>query len=203
MWIEHEPLRNNPPNAYFITGTSMATIVRCIEGHAFDRAASEACPICRSTVWEKQPVAENKPRWDRTKAKETAVGTVSIVASIVLVLGTIYIAHNIWTSNLIKLVRQPPHPLRYEHASLLERLVEATIQDWHGEKPREPVNPLDNNTAFQPATGNETPKPFAPPQRGNPFGKKNVFQLVTGNENKNIVVQPTTGKEIPNPFAPE
>jgi hypothetical protein len=59
----------------------MATLVRCIEGHAFDRAASETCPICGSTVWKnepvkepvKEPVYENKPPLDRTKIIELAV----------------------------------------------------------------------------------------------------------------------------------
>jgi hypothetical protein len=57
----------------------MATLVRCIEGHAFDRAASETCPICGSTVWKnepvKEPVYENKPPLNRTKIIEIAVVT--------------------------------------------------------------------------------------------------------------------------------
>jgi hypothetical protein len=83
----------------------MATLVRCIEGHAFDRAASETCPICGSTVWKNEPVIKSRaPPWDRTKAKQAAVSVGYLVASIVFVGATINIAHDIWTSNFVKSV---------------------------------------------------------------------------------------------------
>lgn len=61
----------------------MATLVRCIEGHAFDRAASETCPICGSTVWTngpvKKPVYENRPPLDREKIMAIAVLAASVI----------------------------------------------------------------------------------------------------------------------------
>jgi hypothetical protein len=71
----------------------MATLVRCIEGHAFDRAASETCPICGSTVWKnetvkksiKEPVYEKKPPLDRTKIIELAVVAASIIFSLAMI----------------------------------------------------------------------------------------------------------------------
>jgi hypothetical protein len=54
------------------TRTSMATLVRCIEGHEFESAVSETCPICGSAVSKKEPVVENKPPLGRTGAKKIA-----------------------------------------------------------------------------------------------------------------------------------
>jgi hypothetical protein len=134
----------------------MATLVRCIEGHAFDMAASETCPICGSTVWKNEPVVKNKPPpRDRTKAKEAAVVIGYLVASIVFVLATISIAHDIWTSNFVKNVwehtHHPPPPRTDEEIrkSLLEKLGEG------GKK--------------------EISNPFAPPKPNNPFDPKTRF----------------------------
>jgi hypothetical protein len=54
------------------TRTSMATLVRCIEGHAFDSAASERCPTCGSAASKTQLVVEHKPPRGRTGAKKIA-----------------------------------------------------------------------------------------------------------------------------------
>jgi hypothetical protein len=67
----------------------MATLPTCVEGHAFDMAPSETCPICGSTVWKnepvKEPVYENKPPLDRTKIIELAVVTVSFTFSLAVI----------------------------------------------------------------------------------------------------------------------
>jgi hypothetical protein len=151
----------------------MATLVRCIEGHAFDMAASETCPICGSTVWKNEPVVKNKPPpWDRTKAKQAAVVIGYLVASIVFIGVTINIAHNIWTSNFVKSVTKnveehthPPPPPRTDEEirkSILKKLGAGGQPD-------------DKNTASQPTTKKEIPNPFAPPKLGNPSDNNNPF----------------------------
>ena len=146
----------------------MATLVRCIEGHAFDMAASETCPVCGSTVWKNETVVKNNPSpWDRTKAKKTAVVIGYLVASIVFIGVTINIAHDIWTSNFVKAVTKkveerthPPSPPRTDaeiRKSILKKLG------------------ADNNTALRPTTEKEIPNPFVPPEPGNPFDPKTRF----------------------------
>lgn len=151
----------------------MATLVRCIEGHAFDMAASETCPVCGSTVWKNETVVKNNPPpWDRTKAKKTAVVIGYLVAAIVFVGVTINIAHDIWTSHFVKAVTKnveehthPPPPPRTDEEtrkSLLKKL-------GAGGKPD------DKDTASQPTKAKEIPNPFAPPEPGNPFDPKTRF----------------------------
>jgi hypothetical protein len=150
----------------------MATLVRCIEGHAFDMAASETCPICGSTVGKDKSVLENKPSPDRTKAKQIAMAVGYVFASIVFVLATIGIAYDIWTSNFVKSVIQnvsehihhPPPPRSDEEIrkSILKKL-------GAGSKPD------DTNTVSQPATPREIPNPFVSPEPRNPFDSKTQF----------------------------
>jgi hypothetical protein len=150
----------------------MATLVRCIEGHAFDMAASETCPICGSTVWKNEPVVKNKsPPWDRTKAKQVAVVIGYLVATIVFVGATITVAHDIWTSNFAKSViknveehTHPPPPRTDEETrkSILKKLGAENEPD-------------DESAASQRATPKEIPNPFVPPKPGNPFDSKTRF----------------------------
>jgi hypothetical protein len=146
----------------------MATLVRCIEGHAFDRAASETCPICGSTVWKTELVVENKTPRNLKATKEAAVGIGYVVASIVFIGVTINIAHDIWTSHFVKAVtknveehtRPPPPPRTDEEIrkSILKKLG------------------ADNSTASQPTKEKEIPNPFVSPEPHNPFDPKIRFQ---------------------------
>lgn len=60
----------------------MATLVRCIEGHAFDPAASETCPICGSAVFKKEPGVENKRPRNVIDAKRLVEFASTLVGSI-------------------------------------------------------------------------------------------------------------------------
>jgi hypothetical protein len=153
----------------------MATLVRCIEGHAFDRAASETCPVCGSTVWknerDKEPVAENKPPRDRTKTREIAVVTASIVFSLAMIFAIAFgigqlmpaggiksLIHDAWER-----IHPPPRPTDGEKRNSFKNKLGAESK------------PDDKNTASQPAPPKEIPNPFVSPKPGNPFDPKIRF----------------------------
>jgi hypothetical protein len=155
----------------------MATLVRCIEGHAFDMTASETCPICGSTVWKKstaskrEPIDENKPPRDRTKAKELAVVTISIVFSLAMIFAIAFGVGQLMPAGGIKLVihdaweRIHPPPRRTDEEkrnSFTKRLGAESKAD-------------DKNKVSQPATPKEIPNPFVSPKSENPFDPKIRF----------------------------
>ena len=149
----------------------MATLVRCIEGHAFDMAASATCPICGSTVWKNEPVVKNRPPpWDRTKAKQAAVAVGYLVAAIVVVGVIINIVHDIWTSNFVKSVtkniEEHTHPPPPRTDAEIRKLILKKLGAGGGD---------DKSTASQPTTAKETPNPSAPAQFPNPFDPKIRF----------------------------
>jgi hypothetical protein len=159
----------------------MATLVRCIEGHAFDLAASETCPIFGSTVWKnepvKEPVYENRPPLNRTKIIENALGTIGIIVffpmlfAIALGIGQLMpviksAIHDYWqrVEALERAHSPPPSP----EVSFRKACEEMKLHDCRFPPPK-PQNP------FAPKPGDTVaPKPEKPfvPEIGNLFGPK-------------------------------
>lgn len=170
----------------------MATLERCIEGHAFDRAASETCQICGSTVWKKQPVAENTPPRDRaTEAADVFFSKHPVVASLfVVVVGAtwlvmVYRIEHYSTEQLGRLLKLKEYQSVIENVA--ERIHDAWVRSYPTPPPRtdEEIRRLlkkklgegkfdDTNTASQPITAKEIPNPFDPEPR-NPLDPKTRF----------------------------
>lgn len=207
----------------------MATLVRCIEGHAFDKAGSETCPICGSAIFEKESVVKNEPSGDLTQAKKRAEFAWGIVSLVVIGVATVlmvqYIRNSkffIAISDTAQLVIDPP--CSASDRWIVERLIEAPFEYRNGEKPcgrpsrginspkpnaiQKAIDPLNKTTVSPPQTPNQfeqfrNPKLFEQSKPENSLDPKFRFAPATGSENNNTASQPTTGKDSPNPFPPK
>jgi hypothetical protein len=99
----------------------MATLVRCIEGHAFDMTASTTCPICGSTVWKAESVKVEKAPKAPLMTIESAVGVASIIFTIAMIIGGAWGIRQLMPPGGIKEVlssvwkKGHPDPLRLDH----------------------------------------------------------------------------------------
>jgi hypothetical protein len=157
----------------------MATLVRCIEGHAFDMAASETCPTCGSAVGKnksvKEPVYENKSPLDRTKIIELAVVTVSIIFSLAVIFAIALGIRQLMPEGGIKSVVHDAWArleASWERTHRLPRSPSGT-----GEEPRNSFSKEMEKRNLLKKFGagdkpDKLPNPFAPPKPQNPFDPK-------------------------------
>jgi hypothetical protein len=155
----------------------MATLVRCIEGHAFDRAASETCPICGPTVSKKESVVENKLPRDHSKLKKPltriSLNTQLWAALLVVVGGATWLAMIYGIGQLVDQVFI--QQLELNVAERIHGSWEYFHDAWERSHTPPSRKPNDKNTVSQPTAGNEIPNPFASPKPGNPFDAKTRF----------------------------
>lgn len=141
----------------------MATLVRCIEGHAFDMSVSETCPSCGSTVWKKQTAVESKSPRNFLEMKKFAVAVVSVVIFLGL---TFAIANDIWAWTS-KLTQSAPHLFasntNEDIRNALSKEIRAKL-DAFGK-----VDSAGKNAALSPGAGNENSKPSVHPPTGSTF----------------------------------